>query len=181
MDERYALDTAAGFIIILKSALLPGWESEVVEKVRTSRLSDENCRPLSLGQGVWLTVWFDNTIYRVKFIVAERLVVEVIIICTASLKHHVHAITWTEQRIRLEKGEITIVKQLNGSSQEEKPTYYDREWTLKSVMNGKGDGAEDGEEKGVLEPNDEDKRNQIRLCRREVVPGFSQGKIPVTI
>lgn len=51
-------------------------------------------------------------------------------------------------------------------------------WTeLRTV---KGVVGEEKEKSGVLHPKAENKRNRIRLCRREVVPGFVQAKIAVT-
>lgn len=85
-------------------------------------MGDVNGRLLSFGQSVSLKVRLTNKLYRVKLIMAERLTVEVII-GTAFLNHKVFAILCTEQRIRLKRGELTIVKQLSGLSQEGNAQY----------------------------------------------------------
>lgn len=59
------------------------------------RLNDANGRPLALSESVLMTVRFGNTMYRVGFIVADRLVVEVLI-GTTSLNHHLITILCTE-------------------------------------------------------------------------------------
>lgn len=48
MDSRFSLDTGAGFNIINKSALPPGWEHQFDKKVTPPTLKDENERPLEL-------------------------------------------------------------------------------------------------------------------------------------
>lgn len=60
---------------------------------------------------VWLTVQVANTLYRVKFIIARRLAVEVII-GTALLNWHVLAIRCTQQRISFRNVNVPIIKQL---------------------------------------------------------------------
>lgn len=76
---RLSFDTGACFDIIPKSALPPGCESGVAEKAKPPRLNDGNARPLSLGRSIRLTLGISNKLYRVKFISAEWLAVEVII------------------------------------------------------------------------------------------------------
>lgn len=88
MDARFAFDTGAGFNIICRAALEPGWEYKGDEKAKPPRLSIENGRPLRLGKSVGLTMRLSNTLYREKLIVAERLAVEVIVE-TAVLNHNV--------------------------------------------------------------------------------------------
>lgn len=58
---------------------------------------------------VWLTSRFGNTLYRVKFFIAERLAVGVIV-GTAFLHLHLLAILSIEQRIWFCHGELPIVK-----------------------------------------------------------------------
>lgn len=113
----FAYDTGAGFKIIRKSALPQRWESEVDQKARPPRLSDAYGRPLGLGQSVWLTVRLADTLYRVNAIVVERIAVEVII-GSEVLNHKVLAILCIEQWIRFKNGELPVVKQLSGSSQD---------------------------------------------------------------
>lgn len=44
----------------------------------------------------------------------------------------------------------------------------------------KADVGKEREEQGVLDPMTESNRDWIRICRREIVPGFAQAKISVT-
>lgn len=125
MGSRSAFDTGAGFNIIRKPALPEEWESEVDKRSKPQRLRHVNGRPLSLGQSVRLTVRFAKTLYGVKFIVAERLTVEVII-RTAFFKHYVLAIRCTEQQIRLKKGKLPLLNSSVGALKREAPNTMTR-------------------------------------------------------
>lgn len=74
---RIALDTGSGLKIIQRSALAPDSESHVYLKASLLRLRDANVRTIDRGESEWLTVQFPNQLYRVKFIVSERLSVNV--------------------------------------------------------------------------------------------------------
>lgn len=109
--SQFAFDTGAGLNIIRRSALPEGWEEGIDRKANSMRLNDANGRPLALGESTWLPIRFANSLYRVKFIVADRLAVEVII-GTAFLNRHLLAILCTQQRIRFRDGEMAIFKQI---------------------------------------------------------------------
>lgn len=47
--SKFALDTVAGFNLILRAALTPDWECIVDKKTDLSNLNDSNGRPLALG------------------------------------------------------------------------------------------------------------------------------------
>lgn len=106
---RFAFDTGLDFDIICKSALPEGWEYEVDKKAKPLSSRDANGRPLSLGQSLWLTVRFTNTLYRVKFIVSERLSLEVIM-GAAFLNHHVLQTLCAADRIRLKRWNFPLPK-----------------------------------------------------------------------
>lgn len=95
-------------------------------------MRDTNGHPLSLGQSFSLTVRFSNTLYQLKFLVAERVAIDVII-GAAFINHYVLVILCTEQRIGFKKGQLSIVKQLSGPLQEENSQYFDTGWTPTAV------------------------------------------------
>lgn len=47
MAARFTFDSGAGFNIVRKSVLPPGWESEVVGRARPPNLTDANGSPFS--------------------------------------------------------------------------------------------------------------------------------------
>lgn len=73
---RFARDTGAGFIIIPRDKLQPGWGTEVDTDAAPSRVRDANGNLLWLEESVWLTVRFRNTLLRVTILVAERIEVK---------------------------------------------------------------------------------------------------------
>lgn len=75
----FAVDTGDWFNIIRRGAKQPGWDVEVDYDAISPRISDANGNQLSLRESVWLTVRFGNTKFKFKFIVAERIAVDVII------------------------------------------------------------------------------------------------------
>lgn len=85
-------------------------------------MSDPNGGPFDLGESVWLTVQFANMLYRFKFIMDERLSVDVIV-GSAFLNLHVLAILCTEQRICFRNGELPIVDQQQESTDENPPRF----------------------------------------------------------
>lgn len=87
----YSFETGAGFNMIRHSTLLPDCESHVDLKATATLLIYANSRPIDLAESVWLAVRFTNELYRVTFVVAERLVVE-LVIGTKLLNGHVLAI-----------------------------------------------------------------------------------------
>lgn len=80
-------DSGAGFKFIRQSALPPNWESQVDDKAAPPRLYYANGRPLDRSDTVWFTKMFENTHYRVKFIISDRLAVDVIIGTTFLHRH----------------------------------------------------------------------------------------------
>lgn len=85
---QFALDTGTGMNLIRRDTLPAVWEDGFDRKAIYTRLNDVNGRPLSLRESTWLAVRFSNYMYHIKFIVANRISVEVII-GTAFLNLHV--------------------------------------------------------------------------------------------
>lgn len=65
-----------------------GWDNYIDCTTAPPKLNDAKDRKVALSETVWLTVRFANTLYIVRFRVADRLAVEVLI-GTAFLNKHV--------------------------------------------------------------------------------------------
>lgn len=61
-------------------------------------LEDASSNPFDLREAVWLPTWFGNTLYRIKFMVGEKLAVDTIV-GTAFMNLHVDAILCDEQKM----------------------------------------------------------------------------------
>ena len=107
---RIALDTGAGFNIIRRAALPYGWEACIDEQAQAPSLCDANGNPLQLGEVVWLHLRLGDATYRVNFIIADRLAVDVLV-GTSFLNKHVLAIQCAKQRVRLRGETIPILGQ----------------------------------------------------------------------
>lgn len=139
--SQFAFDTWAGSNLICQSALPPGREKLVDRKASPPRVKDASGRPLDLGESVWIPVRLANTLYREKFTIASRLVVEVII-DTEFLNGHVLAILCTEQRIRFRSGEVPIVRQLTRDREEgeKQNPFASQNWTQERTREVKTEG-----------------------------------------
>ena len=97
------IDTGAGFALIKKSRLPANWREFEVNSTNLPRLGDANGNALQLEAMVHLTIRLGNTLYRVPFLVAERLAVDVIV-RTAFMNKHVQHICCRDQVIDLYQG-----------------------------------------------------------------------------
>lgn len=109
LGKRYVFDTGENFNLIRRSAPLVGCGDYVDTTTEPPKPNYANGRPLALGESIWLTVRFGNTLLRVRFIVSERLAVEVQIV-TALLIKQVLAILCTDQKVQFRNDEVPIVK-----------------------------------------------------------------------
>ena len=71
--------TGSRMKIVKRDALFDGWETLLDKDATMPRLGDANGRPLPLLGEITLRIRFGNTTYRVPFIVADKLAVNVII------------------------------------------------------------------------------------------------------
>lgn len=137
------------FNIIRLSTLSQSWEKQGDERADLLRIDDANGRTFELRASVWITVLFSNTRYKVKFLKADRISVE-LIVETEFFNRHVLAILCMKQRIRFRIGEIPIVKQLSGRTKEEVPPFSVKKWTETntSKVKDEGDLKKEREEEG---------------------------------
>ena len=97
------MDIGAGFALIKKSRLPANWRDFEVNFTNLPGLGDANGNALELEAMVHLTIRLGNTLYRVPFLVAERLAVDVIQ-GTAFMNKHVQHICCRGQVIDLYQG-----------------------------------------------------------------------------
>lgn len=107
---RFALDTGAHFNVMRRNVQSHGWQDGIYSTNCTSRLQDENWKPVDLHDVVWITMSLGKLLFRINFIVAEIIAVESIV-GTAFRNRHVDAILSREQTSNFRKGTIPIVGQ----------------------------------------------------------------------
>lgn len=88
---RFVFDTGAGLKIVRRNAIWYGWEKGVDQEVVSPKLSDANGNTLELGKVVWLTTRFGKMVFKVRFMIAEKLAVHALI-GTAFMDRHVFSI-----------------------------------------------------------------------------------------
>lgn len=91
-------------------------------------MNDSTGPPLELVKSDWLTVRFTIFLFRVKFLVSDRLSVEVII-GTALLNNHVTSTLCTSQRIQIRNGELPMLKKFDGFVDGELTSMELQKWT----------------------------------------------------
>lgn len=110
---------------------------------------------MALGETIWLTTRFGNTLYRLQFIFADRLAVEVLI-GKAFLNKHVIAILCTEQNIRFSNGDVPIAKKFFGGSDNGLTLFAVKQWTkavTREVPNEDVPDAKQQKKDGRVEQN----------------------------
>ena len=85
--------------IIRQNTLTDGWQTCLMKDTILPALGDANGKPLRLLGEIVLRIRFGNTTYRVPFIVADKLAVEVIV-GTRFMNRYVNAIECRNQTIR---------------------------------------------------------------------------------
>ena len=72
-------DTGSAMNIVERDALTDGWETLLTKDAVLPTLGDANGRPLRLLGEIVLRMRFGNNTYRVPFIVAKKLAIEVMV------------------------------------------------------------------------------------------------------
>ena len=103
-----AFDTGSGYNVIRLRDLPTGWERYRVPNATMPALGDANGNRLRLLGKVVLRVRFGSAMYRIAFLVAERLAVSVII-GTSFMNRHVRGIMCMDGEIRLTRATIPIL------------------------------------------------------------------------
>ena len=98
-----AVDTCSGYNLIARRALPAGWKQLYDAASETPRLAGADESPLQLSGTVALTVRLGNNYYRVQFVIAEKLAVDVLL-GTAFIDEHVRAIDVQSRNIPLMRG-----------------------------------------------------------------------------
>lgn len=88
---RYAFNTGTAFSLIRRNVLPQGCQNAIATDHRPRLLNDASSNPLDLREVVLLTTRFGNMLFRIKFIVAEKMAVDAIV-GTAFMNQHVHVL-----------------------------------------------------------------------------------------
>ena len=97
------MDTGAGSALIKKRMVHANWRDFEMKSTNQPRLGVANGNALQLEAVVHLTIRLGNILYRVPFLVAERLAVDVIL-GTEFMKKHVQHICCRDKVIDLYQG-----------------------------------------------------------------------------
>ena len=163
-------DTGSGMNIVRQDALTDGWQTWLTKDAVLPTLGDTNGRPLSVLGEIVLRIRFENTTYRVPFIFADKLAVEVIV-WTRFMNRYVDAIECRNQMIRLNRGStIPILSRHDARRPHERPN----------------DRLHDNDDQNDSPRNDKrindapfNKPHTIRTARTVTIPPMSQVAIPV--
>lgn len=172
ITKRFTFDTGAGFNLIRSSAFPVGWEKKMYVKTPEIRLNDAARSSPALGESVWLTVRFGNTLHGVRFIVADRLAVKVLI-GTAILNRHVIDILFTKQKMRFRHGDWLIVKKLTRGSGADLTPLHVRNWTKSATLEIEGEESLEANKKEKKEISEKE-RTRVRFFHKAVILPMSQ-------
>ena len=114
LPKQFVLDTSAGYNNIRRNALPPGWEQYVTTSKDLPILGDAGGHALNIQHEVVLRVRFGNSMYRVSFLVAEKLSVP-IILGTQFTNRHVDAIRCILGRVDFAHDSIPILGRGGGA------------------------------------------------------------------
>ena len=156
--------------IVRQDALTDGWQTRVTRDTVLSTLGDANGRPLRLLGEIVLRIRFENTAYRVPFIVADKLAVEVIV-GTCFMNRYVDAIECRIQTIRLNRGGTIAIFSRHGA---------------RCSHEGSNNIQNDNDDQNDSPRNDDritdapfNKPHTIRMARTVMIPPMYQVAIPV--
>ena len=159
-------DTGSEMKIVKREALFDGWEKLLDRYGTMPRLGDANGRPLRPPGEITLRIRFGNTTYRVPFIVADKLAINVII-GTRFMNRYVDAIECWTQTIRHFRGATIPI--LSRTNQGNANTTYEngrlRNETTERTTRGSGAPF--------------NHPHTVRLAKHETIPPLSQISIPV--
>lgn len=99
----FGFHTGESLNSILRNAVLYCWEKKVGKGAIPPMISDASGNPLELGEVVRLSSRFENTVFQVQFMVAERLSVHDIII-NAFINRQSVSIRFQNQKIEFPQG-----------------------------------------------------------------------------
>ena len=102
------IDTGAAFNVIRRDALPADWQAHITGNTNLPALGDASGNLLSATHEVLLRVRFANAVYRIPFVVVEKLTCPVLV-GTQFLNEHVRAIRCIEQRIEFTQDTIPIL------------------------------------------------------------------------
>lgn len=85
---RFGLDTGAGLDLIRRNVFPMGWKTEIDLTLCAPRFNYSNGNQMNLKEMVRMTTRFGNILFRMLFIIANQLAVEVIL-GTSLHNHHV--------------------------------------------------------------------------------------------
>ena len=108
-----AFDIGSGYIVIRLRDLPQVWKNCRIPDASVPALGDANGNRLRLLGQVVLHVRFGSAMYRVSFLVAERLAV-IVIIVTAFMNRHLRGIMCMDGEIKLTRATIPILSRHHG-------------------------------------------------------------------
>ena len=151
--------------MIRASALPKGWEAYITSSGALPELGDSGGHRIKLAHEVILRVRFGNSLYRVAFLIAEKLSVP-IILGTQFANRHVDAIRCIRGRVEFTRDSVPII----GHGNAEKPwTERDAHICQRELLRKE---AESHDASVVL--------TRIRLAKSIHIPAFTQFKAHVT-
>ena len=163
-------DTGSGMNIVRQDALTDGWQTWLTKDTVLPTLGDANGRPFRLLGEIVLRIRFGNTTYRVPFIVADKLAVEVIVV-TRFMNRYVDAIECRNQTIRLNRGgTIPILSRHDARRPPERPN---------ERPNDNDDQNDSPRTDKRINDAPFNKPHTIRTARTVTIPPMSQVAIPV--
>lgn len=113
------MDTGAGFNLIRRNVLTFGWVNNVDNLSKAPGINEANRNPLRLGEVVALPKGFRNTLFKVQFIIDEKLVVDAIF-GTSFMNRQVEIFLFRNQKMKFSKGGEPVVGQ--GTQRPEVPS-----------------------------------------------------------
>ena len=163
------LDTGSGMNIVRRDTVTDGWETLLTKEAVLPTLGDANRRPLRFLGEIVLRLRFGNTTYRVPFIVAEKLGVEVIV-GTRFMNRYVTAIVCRSQTIGLHVGSaIPILSRHDARRPLERPN---------DKPNENNDTPNCPRNDKRINDAPFNKTHTIRTARTVTIPPMSQVAIP---
>ena len=162
----FVIDTGAGFNVIRRSSLPSGWERFVTSTKELPALGDAGGHALKITHEVLLRVRFGNALYRVTFLVVDKLAIPVLL-GTQFTNRHVDAIRCIRGRIDFTRDSLPII----GRGDRSQPWREDGVRIAERTKLASGEEVTVGDESHTL--------TRIRLCRPCLIPPFTQKKAQV--
>jgi len=158
VPKEFLLDTGSAYNVIRASALPQGWEAYVTCSGALPELGDAGGHRIKLTHEVILRVRFGNSLYRVAFLVAEKLSVPTIL-GTQFANRHVDAIRCIRGVVEFTRDSVPII----GHGSADKPwTSQDARIRQRELLH---EEAQKHDDSGVL--------TRIRLAKSIYIPAFT--------